>query len=308
MGRFYTLDLMRGVAAIAVMLYHADRIVPRGYLAVDLFFVLSGFVLLRAYGPRLAQGELGPVLFRRAVRLGPLMLAGAVVGVAINGFPPNDPGFLFPANIPLWSLAFEVIASVAFILLFRFGPVVWTLAWTAGFYFTLVGILEYHTADLGYRWETAGYGLARTAFSFCTGIAIARLPVRRDSSWLAVPLVALTLAVTMLPASVPGIADIAAVLILFPACVALAVKFDAPLVRFATWLGAASYALYAIHHPMVKWAVATDWAVWPTLIVLHFAALALERWYDRPVRRWLTERVERLRSIQVERFGSNPVV
>lgn len=299
MGRLYTLDLMRGLAAVAVMLYHADRIVPRGYLAVDLFFVLSGFVLLRAYGPRLAQGEVAPVLLRRAIRLGPLLIAGVAVGVAINGLPANPRGYLFPANIPLWSLAFEVVASTAFVLLFRFGPVVWAIAWSAGFYFTLQGLAEHGTANLGYRWVTADYGLARTSLSFCTGLAIARLPLRRVSSWFAVPLVALALAVTMLPASAPAIVDVAAVLLMFPAGVALAVKFDAPLVRFATWLGAASYALYAVHHPIVKWAVETNTALWPTLIVLPFAAVAIERWYDRPVRHWLRDVVKRLRVVQV---------
>ena len=52
--RFITLDALRGVAALMVVFYHAGRMFnawpPRfGYLAVDLFFILSGFVLLLGY-------------------------------------------------------------------------------------------------------------------------------------------------------------------------------------------------------------------------------------------------------------------
>ena len=56
---FLTLDAMRGVAAITVVLFHGARLagvqtMPHGYLAVDMFFALSGFVISRAYDRRLA--------------------------------------------------------------------------------------------------------------------------------------------------------------------------------------------------------------------------------------------------------------
>jgi hypothetical protein len=62
-SRFVTLDAYRGVAAVIVVLFHAgiqfETYVPRfGYLAVDLFFLLSGFVLSRAYDHSLAE-EMG---------------------------------------------------------------------------------------------------------------------------------------------------------------------------------------------------------------------------------------------------------
>ena len=59
--RFETLDAMRGVAAFAVVIYHLDGlkmsvgIAPRGFLAVDFFFILSGFVVAHAYES--ARGE-----------------------------------------------------------------------------------------------------------------------------------------------------------------------------------------------------------------------------------------------------------
>jgi peptidoglycan/LPS O-acetylase OafA/YrhL len=48
---------MRGLAALAVAVFHVyNPLVPGGYLAVDFFFVLSGFVLDRTYRPRFAAG------------------------------------------------------------------------------------------------------------------------------------------------------------------------------------------------------------------------------------------------------------
>src|ERR1700712_1558692 len=55
--RYASLDAMRGLAAFAVVVYHLDRpYAPSAYVAVDLFFVLSGFVIARAYGEKLAGG------------------------------------------------------------------------------------------------------------------------------------------------------------------------------------------------------------------------------------------------------------
>ncbi len=55
--RFVSLDGLRGVAAIAVMLFHISLgYMPGGYLAVDFFFCLSGFVIALACGKRFADG------------------------------------------------------------------------------------------------------------------------------------------------------------------------------------------------------------------------------------------------------------
>ena len=59
---FAALDGVRGIAALAVMMFHIawwphfGRPFPSAYLAVDLFFTLSGFVVAHAYSPRLSQG------------------------------------------------------------------------------------------------------------------------------------------------------------------------------------------------------------------------------------------------------------
>lgn len=85
-GRYFTLDAMRGVAAIMVVLYHAGPvttvIAPAGYIAVDFFFALSGFVIAATYEARLRNG-LTPLRFIRIrlTRLYPLYLVGLLLGL-----------------------------------------------------------------------------------------------------------------------------------------------------------------------------------------------------------------------------------
>src|SRR5690349_10358782 len=102
---------IRGVAAWFVVLYHirlglawalppeALAVLSKGYLAVDLFFMLSGFVLWLNYSNRLRAGGIGTApafLLRRIARIWPLhlvMLAGAiafVLAVAATGREPSD--------------------------------------------------------------------------------------------------------------------------------------------------------------------------------------------------------------------------
>jgi peptidoglycan/LPS O-acetylase OafA/YrhL len=86
--RFATLDYLRGVAALAIVLLHfryglGVKLLPYGYLAVDFFFVLSGFVLAHAYEERLLAG-MTPADFMRArlIRLYPLYAIGTVIIIA----------------------------------------------------------------------------------------------------------------------------------------------------------------------------------------------------------------------------------
>src|SRR5215472_15992241 len=77
---------LRGVAAVVVVLYHAQILrtgvrvgsgIARGYLAVDLFFLLSGFVLAHVYGARIAASpwrEIGPFFWARFAKIYPIHL------------------------------------------------------------------------------------------------------------------------------------------------------------------------------------------------------------------------------------------
>jgi peptidoglycan/LPS O-acetylase OafA/YrhL len=147
---------IRGIAAWFVVLYHVrtgiawslppqvTAILAKGYLAVDLFFMLSGFVLWLNYSDRLRQGGIGQApafLLRRIARIWPLhlfMLAGAVafvLVVAATGRPASDhyPWSELPLHLalmqnwgftqaltwndPAWSISCELAAYALFPLL-----------------------------------------------------------------------------------------------------------------------------------------------------------------------------------------------
>lgn len=91
-ARFQTLDAFRGVAALAIAIFHFPLIfwgsdfapLRNAYLATNLFFALSGFILMAAYGSRLASwGSVGRFAKKRAVRLMPLHLAATVAVVLV---------------------------------------------------------------------------------------------------------------------------------------------------------------------------------------------------------------------------------
>jgi len=90
------LDGLRGVAAIVVVIFHIFeahsagplyQIVNHGYLAVDFFFLLSGFVISYAYDDRWGKMSVGSFFKRRLVRLHPLVIMGMVIGAVFFLFP-----------------------------------------------------------------------------------------------------------------------------------------------------------------------------------------------------------------------------
>lgn len=157
--RYELLDGLRGVAAMLVIWYHffegfatspTDQMMNHGYLAVDFFFVLSGFVLGYAYDDRWKNGlTVRRFLLRRVIRLQPLVVLAVIIGavayilqgsVKWDGTPvplstllpalllgvfliPVLPGMsaevrgngeMFPLNGPSWSLFFEYIGSILY--------------------------------------------------------------------------------------------------------------------------------------------------------------------------------------------------
>ena len=90
------LDGLRGVAAVMVIIFHMleahsggnhlEQIVNHGYLAVDFFFMLSGFVIGYAYDDRWDRMTLGSFFKRRIIRLHPMVIMGSIVGAAFFYF------------------------------------------------------------------------------------------------------------------------------------------------------------------------------------------------------------------------------
>jgi len=209
-ARYVTLDGMRGLAAIAVALFHFDiYLVPHGYLAVDFFFVLSGFVLHRSYMPRWRDGlGVGRFLIQRLARLYPLFMLGIMLGIAVAlqeiatgapraqtpvelavnalfnlGMLPSPLGLaLYPLNVPAWSLFFELLANLALIvLLFRLPWIALVVICAASALYFAPTVLANGSSNIGALWPEYGIASARTAFSFTLGLLIAMLPARWPS-------------------------------------------------------------------------------------------------------------------------------
>ena len=86
------LDGLRGVAAITVVWFHIfeafatshlDQRINHGYLAVDFFFILSGFVIGYAYDDRWGKMKTKDFIKRRVIRLHPMVVMGAIIGAVM---------------------------------------------------------------------------------------------------------------------------------------------------------------------------------------------------------------------------------
>ena len=89
------IDAMKGLAIIAVVLYHfGGNVLPYGYLGVDVFFVLGGFLLIRQLNAQFEKGEFGyfRFLLKKLLRLWPLVLLAVIVSMLAGAFLmlPND--------------------------------------------------------------------------------------------------------------------------------------------------------------------------------------------------------------------------
>jgi peptidoglycan/LPS O-acetylase OafA/YrhL len=336
-SRFTTLDSIRGVAAVVVVLYHLKVSFPLGiwapheaYLAVDLFFGLSGFVLARSYDRHFAAGmTAGQFMLKRAIRLMPLYWLGLVAGLAvaaltdftIQGGPPEHPAastllnvallpgaslWLFPFDTPSWSLFFELwIANLIFACLWRFlhgrtlGVVIVVSA------LTLVARRMGHTdLNQGYMWGNFLGGCARVMFSFFAGIALSRLhavrpPQLRVPSILVVAFVPILLSAP-LQGKVAGVWELGCVFLAFPAMI----YWGAEAVEKRPWLGSqlgnASYALYATHWPLLivisalvgRLGLAPSLALEAIALILATSLASVIQTPDQMVRKWLGRQLQ----------------
>ncbi|MBT1704844.1 acyltransferase family protein [Chryseosolibacter indicus] len=117
------LDGLRGVAALMVVLFHIfeahatshlDQLINHGYLAVDFFFLLSGFVIGYAYDDRWNNITTLEFFKRRLIRLQPMVVMGMLVGAICFYFQGS---VLWPgiSEVPLWSML--LIMFIGFTLL-----------------------------------------------------------------------------------------------------------------------------------------------------------------------------------------------
>lgn len=110
--RYEILDGLRGVAAMIVVAFHLFetysagprfQILNHGYLAVDFFFVLSGFVIGYAYDDRWNKMTIWSFFKRRLVRLHPMIIAGSLIGAGLFYFS-DAPMFQLVMQTPWWKM------------------------------------------------------------------------------------------------------------------------------------------------------------------------------------------------------------
>jgi peptidoglycan/LPS O-acetylase OafA/YrhL len=336
---FYTIDGLRGIAALLVVCrhivpLHGNRLnFPSSYLAVELFFLFSGFVIAHAYDKRFEAGMSFWDFFKaRILRLYPLYLLGFAIAVLSvpwvrsMGFRtwsldprlvvPNlfmlptylvfSRGALFPFNGPSWTLLFELLANFLYCLVYRglnagrlalFVIVMGALLAFSAFYFG--------SLDIGYMGSTFSGGLARVGFSFFAGVLVYRFQQSHPCPIRISPWLLLAGATALLVQAVPRgldreIYDATCAVVIFPLFAYLATAVEPGKVgqNLFTLGGGASYALYLIHAPLggvlIVWLAHHHRLKGTILLGLTFIAVVsviavlVERFYDRPVRRWIT--------------------
>ena len=288
-GRFATLDGMRGLAALVVAWAHVGELLglalpPHSELAVDFFFVLSGFVIAQAYEERLAS-SMGLLEFIkiRVIRLHPLLMLGCAISLAVlaldsasgNG---NSPGSLawaaiaaifliplhsldspgaFPLDGPAWSLFAEYWVNILFALIAPFLTFVRLRA------LMLLGILMLMLlfvleGGIGNVWQTKSVGLSilRVTYPFFAGVMMSSL-YRSGKLLLPTipPLASLTLlsAILLSPAVKFDMAfEIAMIVLVFPLLVIASTNDRMPAAQHRLMLlgGALSYPVYTLHFPL----------------------------------------------------------
>jgi peptidoglycan/LPS O-acetylase OafA/YrhL len=284
---FLTLEGLRGISAMAVVFGHAGGAWPvwfrHSYLAVDLFFLMSGVVIAHAYEKRLQNDwSLADFVGARVKRLAPLYFVGLIVGVICAliahrfGYVEADPiainltlglifvpvvfgpGDLYPLNPPCWSLFNEAIANLAYAAIASsLADRTLKMLICLGLVALCVVVRKTHlAADIGVNSATWIGGIARVSFSFPLGVLIHRLYSRGRLKLPRVPaplLLAGAIATFVTPIANP-LYDLMVIIGFYPCLVALALNArpgrHANAALFAA-AGALSYPLYILHYPLV---------------------------------------------------------
>lgn len=357
------LDGLRGVAALMVVWFHIfeafasshlDQQINHGYLAVDFFFILSGFVIAYAYDDRWGTMKVKDFLKRRFIRLHPMVVMGAIIGglmfytqgcsfwdvsavsigmlliatamnmfliPATTGTEIRGVGEMYPLNGPSWSLFFEYIGNILYVLFIRklSTKALGVLVFLAGCGLSAYAIWGMHggcSGDIcvGYSLDTTNMigGSLRLLFSFSAGLLVARIfkPVKiKGAFWICSLVIIALLAVPRLGGEeyrwVNGLYEILCFAFIFPLIVYLGASgktTDKTTTKVCKFLGDISYPLYMVHYPFLylyfAWVKNEELtfgaSIWGALalffgsIILAYACLKL---YDEPVRKFLAKRM-----------------
>jgi peptidoglycan/LPS O-acetylase OafA/YrhL len=288
---FQTLDGLRAVGALLVVMRHVPAYfgpirVPESFLAVDLFYLVSGFVVAHAYGARLrAGGFVWAFVKTRIIRLYPLYLFGLGMGViaalislftdpagwwtwerfldaVVTGLfmIPRYPGLATNGTAldgPTWTLLPELIANLIYAVAIRFMTLgvlaAVVVVCGAGLVFAE---FHYGTLDVGYGVDDQWTALVRVGFSFFAGVLLFRLFGDREhksewAAWLCVAVLTALLAFRPSEDQTPYY-ELGVVMLGFPALLVAAAHFEPGALsgRLFSFLGLMSYGVYILHQPL----------------------------------------------------------
>lgn len=339
---FEILDGLRGVAAIVVVIFHfmeiaitdySKNFIGHGYLAVDFFFCLSGFVIAYAYDNRAAHIGITQFFKLRLIRLHPLVIVGAVLGLLTFLFDPFSDfypvyGFgktallfltsaflipypimperytnLFCLNAPAWSLFWEYIANIFYILLlYKINKKVLIILALVGAAVLCYVAVQSKNLSGGWGGQNFWDGGARVLYSFSAGMLVYRfnLIIKNELGFLGIT--ALLLVAFLFPFNddYNWISESIIVLLYFPLLVSLGAgaTLSPALRKICRLSGELSYPLYMTHYPFI-WVyltyVAVDkpkgmmlFGVIPvSVILLVILAYLIMRFVDTPLRKYL---------------------
>jgi len=335
---YHGLDSVRGVAALLVVVYHSALIygsplASSGYLAVDLFFALSGFVIAHSYDERLGTNlSAMRFIFLRAIRFWPLYVIGLAIGASyeillilthnsfalplgvvasyiitnilfVPYFFKSRFNSVFPLNGPSWSLFAELVVNVAYAIFIRYlsRRVLIMIILLSG---VCVGFdaIRFGSLDVGFSTTNFWAGIARAVFSFSVGIYLYRDQWRTKLIPMYATITAVVVALLLpVPTTIRPFYDLSFAFVISP-CIVIAATSEVPpglTRRVGHLLGEVSFAVYAIHRPLLNYAetlvkrthIPRELAVIIFIIGVTFLALLLHRAVDAPIRRWLSSRL-----------------
>lgn len=291
---FEVLDGLRGIAAVAIVIFHfmewiytdpSQNFIGHGFLAVDFFFCLSGFVIAYAYNNRIGAMGIQEFFRSRLIRLHPLVILGSVLGLAgffLDPFlePPAYSAskflllflasiFLIPLplmedrafnnfglNAPAWSLFWEYVANIVYaFILCRLGRrVLLVLAILAAGGILLV---SYRASNLLGGWSKDNFwdGGVRVAYSFLAGMLIYRSNwiIKNNIGFIGLGLLLSAAFVMPVWPSINWLTEALVVLFYFPLLVSLGAgsSLVPSLRKVCNFSGHISYPLYMTHYAFI---------------------------------------------------------
>jgi len=288
---FQVLDGLRGIAAFAVVLFHfmewiytepANNFIGHGFLAVDFFFCLSGFVIGYAYDERLKNIGLKQFFKRRLIRLQPMVVFGTVMGLLAFLFDPFADYqhqytvakiiavfvcsllmIPFPAmaersfnnfglNAPSWSLFWEYVANIFYgLFLVRLPRRFLVLLLVPAAYFLFHTAYQKGNLLGGWAGDNFWDGGVRIGYSFLAGLIIYRynLIIKNNAGFFGCAIL-LSLAFLMPHFSFNWLSEAIVVAVYFPLIVSLGAGSALPrkTLSICQFAGNISYPLYMTHY------------------------------------------------------------